>query len=388
MDYQLLIKQYEDAIIALRRDIHSHPELSNQEVRTSQLVCDELNRLGIPFKRLHNHCVVGILAGGKGEGKRIAIRADMDALPVQEETGLPFASKTPGVMHACGHDGHTAMLLGAARMLKDHQADLSGTVYFCFQAAEEVGGSAQTLIDYLHAQGGVDQVIAAHLWADIDSGKISVMPGARMANADNFKITVRGKGGHGSRPDQCIDPIKPLCQLVLSLSAIPSNRVAVTEPCVVHVGKIRAGTIGNVFPETAALEGGFRTFSTAHQARVKDLVQQITQHTAAAYGAEAQVVFTTGCAMVNNDPAAAAFAQELLKHHRLFEHDPFEPIMASEDFGEYLKAFPGFMCYIGIRNAQKGLSYPHHHPRFDVDEEVLAGGAAFFALYTREFLKR
>ena len=389
MDPKLLIQEHEAAIIRLRRDIHRHPELSNQEQRTSQLVCDELDKLGISYQRLDNHCVVGWLAGsGPGNSsRRIAIRADMDALPIQEETGLPFSSSQEGVMHACGHDGHTAMLLGAAMMLKQHQADFSGLVYFCFQAAEEVGGSAHILVDDLKARGGVDRVIAAHLWADVDSGKISVVEGARMANGDFFQIKVRGKGGHGSRPDQCIDPIKPLCQMVLNLSAIPANRVAVTEPCVVHIGQVQAGTLGNVFPETAMLTGGFRTFSTAHREQVARLIEDIAQHTAAAYGATAQVKVHMGVPMVFNDREAVALAHGVLETSRLFEHDVFEPIMASEDFGVFLQDFPGFMCYIGIRNEVKGLVHPHHHPQFDVDEDVLAKGAAFFALYAQAFLK-
>lgn len=382
-----LIQKYEADIIRLRRDIHAHPELSNQEQRTSDLVCRELKKLDIPFVRLDNHCVVGMLQGGqKGEGKRIAIRADMDALPILEDTGLPFASKNEGVMHACGHDGHTAMLLGAARMLKQHQAAFSGTVYFCFQAAEEVGGSAHILVDYLKAQGGVDRVIAAHLWADIETGNISLVEGARMSNGDFFQIVVRGKGGHGARPDQCIDPIKPLCQMVLSLSAIPANRVAVTEPCVVHIGHIQGGVIANVFPEKAMLTGGFRTFSNSHRSRVERLIREIADHTAASYGATAQVKVQRGVPMVFNDRESIALAHEVLKEHPLFEHDAFEPIMASEDFGEYLAAFPGFMCFIGIRNEGKGLVHPHHHPQFDLDEDALAKGAAFFALYTQAFL--
>ena len=389
MNPKLLIRQFEQDIIRLRRDIHAHPELSNQEERTSALVCDELDKLGIPYERLSNHCVVGVLRGQKpGQGRRIAIRADMDALPITEETGLPFSSTRDGVMHACGHDGHTAMLLGAAMMLKQHQADYAGSVYFCFQAAEEVGGSAHILVDYLKAQGGVDRVIAAHLWADIDSGSISVVEGARMANGDFFQIVVRGKGGHGSRPDQCIDPIKPLCQMVLSLSAIPANRVAVTEPCVVHIGQIQGGVLANVFPEKAMLAGGFRTFSDSHRSKVAQLIRDIAEHTAAAYGATAQVKVQMGVPMVYNDREAVALAHEVLQEHGLFAHEAFEPIMASEDFGEYLAAFPGFMCFIGIRNAEKGLVHPHHHPQFDVDEDALARGSAFFALYTHAYLNQ
>ena len=190
MNHEMLEQKFQKAIITLRRDFHANPELSNQEERTSVVVCEELGKLGIAFVRLENHCVVGILHGGKEDkhSRKIAIRADMDALPIIEETELSFKSRKEGVMHACGHDGHTAMLLGACMMLKEIQESLTGTVYFCFQSAEEVGGSAHILIDYLKAQGGVGRVIAAHLWADLKSGAISVVEGARMANGDFFSI--------------------------------------------------------------------------------------------------------------------------------------------------------------------------------------------------------
>lgn len=388
MDIQHLIANHEDKILALRRHFHQHPELSNQEERTSARVVEELSALGIPVVRLANHCLVGLLQGTKlsAASKRLAIRADMDALPIMEDTGLPFASKNKGVMHACGHDGHTAMLLGAAAMLAEQRDQFAGTVYLCFQAAEEVGGSAQYLIEYLREQGGVDQVIAAHLWADLDSGLLSVVEGARMAGGDFFSIEVTGKGGHGARPDLCVDPIKPLCQIALALSSIPTNFTSPVEPCVVHIGQIEAGTLPNVFPMKATLTGGYRTFSAENQQRVTALIHQIAEHTAAAYGASVKIITKVGVPPVINSKEPVQLAQQVLTQTGLFVPDQFEPICASEDFGMYLQAFPGFMCYIGIKNEEKGLVYTHHHPKFDIDEQVLAKGSAFFATYAHHFL--
>lgn len=387
MNIHQLAASHQDRIIALRRDFHQHPELSGKELRTAQKVCEELERLGIPYVRLHDQAVVGLLVGGKtkANSKRLAIRADMDALPVQEETGLPFASKNEGCMHACGHDGHTAMLLGAAAMLREMQAELAGSVYFCFQGSEEISAGAAPILTYLKSQGGVDQVIAAHLWADLDSGLMSLEPGARMAARDSFTLTITGRGGHASRPDLCIDPIKPLCQTVLALSAIPTNRVSTLQPCVVHIGQIAGGSIANVFPQTASCQGAFRTFSEASRQQVGELICQIAVSTAAAYGATASVDIVPNSPPLMNDATAVSLGQQVLAQTGLFMPDPFAPILASENFSLYLQQYPGFMCYIGIRNEEKGLVYTQHHPRFDIDEDVLARGSAFFASYASAF---
>ena len=383
-----LIKKHEKYIVAMRRDFHRHPELSFQEVRTSQVVCDELDKTGIPYVRLDQNCIVGLIQGDlAGEsGKKLAIRADMDALPITEEAEVPFKSQNAGVMHACGHDGHTAMLLGTGKMLKELQSQLKGTVYLCFQSAEEVGAGAMIIIDYLKSLGGVDQAIAVHLWADLDSGLISVEEGARMANADPFMLEVTGRGGHGARPDLSIDPIKPLCQIVTAISSIPSNYIEPTEPCVVHVGRIEGGTMGNILPNKAAIWGGFRTFSDKNRKRVKELIKAISENIAASCGAAAKVEFQHGIPMVNNSRNSVALAKKLILETGLFKLDKFYPICASEDFGFFVEQFGGFMAFIGIRNEDKGLIYTQHHPKFGIDEDVLAKGSAFFTAYALAFL--
>lgn len=387
MDFIRRAQDHAGDIIAFRRDFHRHPELSFHETRTAQAVCDELDRLSIPYVRLSENSLVGRLTGGAGGGGRVALRADMDALPIQEENEHDFVSQTPGVMHACGHDGHTAMLLGAARLLGEARAQLKGTVYFCFQSAEEVGGGAKPILEYLAREGGVDRVLAAHLWADVPAGSLGIIQGAAMAACDAFTVTVEGVGGHASRPDQCVDPIKPLCQIALTLSSIPTNFIRTLEPCVVHVGRLEAGTRGNIFPQSASLWGGSRTFSEKSRTRVRELVERIAKDTAAAYGARAEVALRPDAPSVLNDPRAVAEVRALLAETGLFEPLDFEPILASENFGEYTHAYPGMMVYIGIRSEAKGLVYGQHHPRFGVDEEALPKGAALFALYAWRFLE-
>jgi amidohydrolase len=372
-------------IVELRREFHSHPELSLEEERTSGRVSEELEKIGIRVEKLADHCVVGILESGK-PGKRLAIRADMDALPIQEENEVPYRSMNPGVMHACGHDGHTAMLLGAARLLKDLREDLHGSVFFCFQSGEEIGRGADVILKYLDLQGGVDQAIAIHLWADIPSGKISVVEGARMAAVDVFDIQVIGKGGHGSRPDLCIDPLKPAAQMLLEISAIPTNRYKPTDPLVIHIGKMEGGTLRNIFPQTANLYGGMRYFSEEARETAYRLINEICEHTAAAYGAEVKVEFLRGAPAVINDMESVTRAQQVVTEIDKLEPDSFEPICASENFAFFLKNYKGFMAFLGIKNESKGLACFHHHPQFDLDEDVLPTGVEFFTRYAFRFL--
>ena len=378
-------KEYEDYIINLRRDFHMNPELSYEEFRTSQKVCDELKGMGIPYVRLENNCVVGRISGSQ-KGKKIAIRADMDALPIVEENDRPYISKNIGVMHACGHDGHTAMLLGAAKLLIDIKDKLNGEVFLCFQSAEEVGGGAHEIIEYLEEQGGVDEVIAAHLWADIPSGNISVVEGPRMAAGSTFTIEVIGRGGHGSRPDLAIDPIKPASNIILAISSIPTNRYKTIEPLVVHVGKIEAGTMGNIFPQKAIIDGGIRSFSEYGENQARHFIKEIAENGAKIYGATANVIFKDGVPVVYNHRESVKKAEKVLEKLGTFKLDEFEPICASENYGFFLQKYKGFLAFIGIRNEEKGIVYGQHHPKFDIDEYVLSKGSEFFAQYAHDFL--
>lgn len=385
MRFRELSKKYEDYIISMRRDFHMNPELSYKEERTSQIVCDELDKMGIPYVRVENNGVVGKITGSK-KGKRIGIRADMDALPVAEENDAEYKSTVEGVMHACGHDGHTAMLLGAAKLLSEVKDELEGEVFLCFQAAEEIGGGAKEIIEYLEKEGGVDQMIAAHLWADIPSGKISVVEGPRMAAGSNFEVEVIGRGGHASRPDLSIDPIKPLANILLGVSSIPTNRYKTIEPLVVHVGKIEAGTAANIFPQNAKLFGGIRSFSKEGEDAAREYIKEIAENGAKMYGATANVSFQDGVPVVFNDKDSIKRAEKVVEKLGSFELDEFEQICASENYGMFMQKYKGFLAFIGIRNEEKGMTYAQHHPKFDIDEDVLASGSEFFAQYSYDFL--
>lgn len=387
MKFAAKSKEYEKYIINLRRDFHTYPELSFEEVRTSQKVCEELEKMEISYVRLDKNCIVGRIKGAQ-EGKRIGIRADMDALPIIEENEKPYRSKNLGVMHACGHDGHTAMLLGAARLLVDVREELKGEIFLCFQSAEEVGGGAKEILDYLEEQGGVDQVIAAHLWADIPAGKISVVEGPRMAAGSGFTVEVMGRGGHGSRPDLSIDPIKPAANILLGISSIPTNRYKTIEPLVVHLGKIEAGTMGNIFPQKATIEGGIRSFSKEGEKQARQFIKEIAENGAKMYGATANVTFNPGVPVVYNDAKAVKMAKKVIDKLGTFELDEFEQICASENYGCFMQKYKGFLAFIGVRNEKKGIIYGQHHPKFDIDEDVLSKGSEFFAQYSYDFLSK
>ena len=289
MTIKELIAQNEDYIIEMRREFHMHPELSYQEERTSRRICEELEKMNIQYEVVGRRNVIGIINKNKA-GKKIAIRADIDALPVCEEVDLPFKSQTPGVMHACGHDGHTAMLLGIAKSLNELKDELNGSVYLCFQVAEEVGGgAAEECVEYLQAHGGVDQAIGTHLMAQMPVGLIGIPDGAMMAGNTGFKIKVHGVGGHGSRPDLAVDPIRPACDILLKVQAIPVNRHDPFSTVVVSPCMINAGTKNNIIPNDAEIEGNLRFFKAGEDIEVIDLMRKIAENVAAAYGCTAEV---------------------------------------------------------------------------------------------------
>lgn len=382
MDFTAEASAIHDKLVALRRELHAHPETDTDTVWTADRIAAELDAIDVPYTRLADNQVVGRI--GSGANPSIALRADMDGLPITEDTGLPFTS-TNGAMHACGHDGHMAMLVGAARLLKEVQDEQTGTIHLCFQSAEETGQGWDRILDHLADSGGVDQAIALHLWADVDIGTISVVSGPRMAGVERFDITITGRGGHGSRPDLAIDPIKPAAATVLAISAIPSNMANPLEPAVVHVGKLDAGTTFNVFPSTATIEGQFRYFTSGTRKAAKSKIEQIAKGTAQAYGANADVVFSNPMPPVVNDPASVRQAEQIIENMPSLTNVEFEQIAASENFAQYLEVYPGFMAYLGIRSTEIEQFY-HHHPKFDINEDVLTYGAEFLARYAHQHL--
>lgn len=378
-------REIEDYVIDLRRDFHMHPETAYQEVRTSERVCEELDKLGIPYVRIEHNMVVATIEGAAG-GKTIGIRADMDALPMQEESSLPYVSQTPGAMHSCGHDGHTAMLLGVGRLLQEAREHLRGTVKLIFQSAEEVGGGVPEIIRHLDSCGGLDRLTAIHLWADIDAGLISVEPGGRMAGGILFDVTVHGKGGHGSRPDKAKDPIKPACEILLQLAAIPGSRFDILQPCVISPAMVQGGTTYNIIPDTASIKGTIRYFSYEAGDVLTKLAAEVVEHTARAYGVTAEIQYSGQVLPIVNAEDAAALGKRTVQKIDGLETFAFEPICACDCFGDLLQRYPGVYCYLGVRNPEKDCVYPQHHNRYNIDESVLKTGCAYLAQYTHDFL--
>ncbi|MEU9304063.1 M20 family metallopeptidase [Streptomyces sp. NPDC048269] len=374
-------------IVALRRSIHRFPELGTQLPRTQQAVLEALDGLGLDLttgSRLSS--VTATLEGGR-PGPAVLLRADMDALPLDEETGLDFASRLPGTMHACGHDTHTAMLVGAARLLAARRSQLTGRVVFMFQPAEESGGGAQRMIDegvLESADGiGVAAAFALHITTRFDSGTFHLRPGPIFAASDGLHVTVRGRGGHASAPHRVLDPVPVACEIVQALQSMVTRTIDVFDPAVVTVASIHAGTTTNIIPETAEIRGTFRTLSPTTRQLVRDGITRVAHHVAAAHGAHADVTLTEGYPPVVNDASFTAAIQDtaatLLGADRV--HLLPEPFMGAEDFSYVLQRVPGAIGFLGAR--PPGIAPAEapdlHSNRVVFDEEALATGAALHA---------
>ncbi len=372
--------RYRDELIALRRDFHMHPELGFEERRTSDIVRKYLENLGIKTKRMAKTGVVGYL--DNGGDKTIAIRADMDALPIQEENNVPYASTIPGKMHACGHDAHTAMLLVTAKILS--QMKFEGNIRFIFQPAEEGLNGARKMIEE-GAIEGVDSIIGLHVWANIPTGKIAITPGPVLANVDHFQIHIRGQGGHGASPHQTRDPIVASAQLISSLQSIVSRNVDPLKTAVVTVGKITGGTAFNIIPEEVIMEGTVRTYDEDVHKMVEKRIKEISRNVAKAYGCNARVKYKNLNYATINDESLAEIGKKVASQFL----EVLEGIrdMGGEDFSEYARIIPGLFVFLGTRNEEKGIVYPHHSPRFDVDEDALIYGVAFEVKMALELLK-
>ncbi|MGB4027386.1 MAG: M20 family metallopeptidase [Acetomicrobium sp.] len=387
MDVKALAKNVKDYVIDLRREFHMYPERSGEEFRTSQRVKEELDKLGIPYTTAGGTGVIGIIKGEK-PGKTVALRADMDALEVYEKNDIPYKSKTDGLMHACGHDGHTAMLLGAAKVLSMIKNELKGCVKLFFQPAEEIAQGALKMIDD-GAMEGVDSVFAIHLWSGLPMGKISVEAGPRMAAVDVFDITVNGKGGHGSAPHEGVDALVAASDIVMALQTIVSRELSPLEPVVVTVGKLVAGTRFNVLASEAKLEGTNRYFNPKIKDVLPQAIERMAKNVAAGYRAEAHLNYQFATSPVINDPECSALAtravEKILGKDGLIE---YEKVMGGEDFAEFLKKAPGALALVGIGNEEKKTTYPHHHPNFNIDEDALEIGVALYVQYALDYLNQ
>jgi len=370
-------------LVAWRRDFHRHPEVAFEEARTSAVVREFLESLGLPVCSAGGTGLIAVLEGNPG-GKTVALRADMDALPLQEEGEKEYLSLNRGATHACGHDGHMAMMMAVAKILTGRKSDFSGRVVFLFQPAEErPPGGAKRMVEE-GALDGVDAVFGLHLWQSFPTGMIGVIKGPMMAQADIFSLIVKGKGGHGAMPHTAVDPILAAAQIIVSVQSIVSRSVDPLKPCVVSFGTINGGTTNNIIPAEVAMAGTVRTFDLAVQALAERRLREIAEETAKAFGASCRVEYLTGYPAVVNDAAMVDLATGVAK--RVLGEGclrPFDPIMGGEDFAYYLQKVPGAFIFLGAGN---GREFPHHHPAFDIDEKALPLGVLLLTSLALEFL--
>ncbi len=382
-----LADEMKDQVIQWRRYLHENPELSFHEEKTAQFVYETLESFGhLELSRPTKTSVMARLVGTE-PGKTLAIRADMDALPIEEENDFDFASKTPGVMHACGHDGHTAMLLGTAKILSGLKEQIKGEVRFFFQHAEELfPGGAEEMVQ-AGVMDGVDLVIGTHLWAPIEIGKVGVVYGPMMAAPDTFWVTITGRGGHAALPHQTIDSIAVAAQVVTNLQHIVSRNTDPLDNLVVSVTQFLGGTTHNVIPGSVQLCGTVRSFDAKLRESMPATMERIIKGVTEAHGATYDLKYEFGYRPVINDVEVTKVIEETVREVFGEETlDMMKPNMGGEDFSAYLQKAPGAYFYVGAGNKEKGITYPHHHARFTVDEDAFDTGVKTFLHATFKFL--
>ena len=387
-----IVQASEAEIIALRHHFHAHPEVAWEEVETTKKVAEVLTGLGCTIvKTGFGGTESGLVADLKGgrPGRTVALRADMDALPLCEENDLPYRSHTPSAMHACGHDSHTAMLLGAAKALAAIRDEVPGTVRFLFQPAEESGlkSGAKAMVEEGGLEG-VDAVAGLHCWSAAPTGTVLYRSGPIMAAADGWYVTLRGKGGHGSTPELAIDPTITAANIVLNLQAIVGREISARETLVISTGALKAGnTAFNIIPETVELNGTVRSFNPSVQAHAEEAIRRVIAGACAMGRCEYTLDYRRFIPGTINDHGvtmvAKAVCEKIVGAENVKET---ELIMGSEDFSYFEQKVPGTYFFLGTGNPEKGTDAPHHHPKFNVDDDALTGGAAMLAGFAWEWL--
>lgn len=377
MEIKEQIAQLQQELIALRRDFHMHPELGFQEFRTAEKIVRYLEECGLEVQtNVAQTGVVGLLRGSK-PGRTVMLRADMDALPVQEENDVPYKSVEPGKMHACGHDGHVAMLLVAAKILASRKDQLKGNVKFVFQPNEEDAGALKMIEEGVLENPHVDAVFGVHLWSPLPSGKIAVSEGAIMAGQYNFRLVVKGKGGHSGSPHASIDPIITAANIIQTVQLIQTREIDVLKPTLIIFGKISGGSAPNIIPDKVEMLGSMRTLydssdELAEQPRRR--FERIVASVCEAYRASYELEFMLSSSTLLNDRALIGMVKDVAGQIVKPENLTTYVCMAGEDFAEFSNEVPGVFTFIGTGDPEKGTAYPHHHPRFNLDEEMLSVG--------------
>ncbi|GHF44746.1 amidohydrolase [Deinococcus metalli] len=370
------VSSLREQLVAWRRHLHMNPEVGFHEHNTAAFIEAELRAMpGLTVTRPTETSVLAVLRGGK-PGRTLLLRADIDALPIQEENTFEFASKNAGVMHACGHDGHTAILLGTAKLLSEHPQDVPGEVRMIFQHAEEIGpGGAEELVMNTPLMDGVDVVTGLHLNSQLPAGMVTVKPGAFMAAPDMLELTIQGRGGHGAHPEEAVDPIAVGAQVVTNLQHIVSRHVGAQDALVISITYFRSGTTHNVIPDSAQLMGTVRTFDPVLRDKAPKLIERVVKGVCDAHGATYDLRYEFGYRpLINTDWVAAQLKQIALDTVGEEHFQDARPTMGGEDFSAYLEKAPGAYFNVGAGSDAADSRWPHHHPRFTLDEASLETG--------------
>lgn len=386
MELDKLVEEIKPYVIEMRRYFHAHPEKSWNEYKTAQHIAEELEKMGIPFKRVCKTGVIGIIQGKNSNGKTLGIRADIDALEIEEETGLSFQSQNSGIMHACGHDAHIAMLLATAKVLKFMEDDLKCNVKLIFQPAEEfIEDSGAKYIKELEDVKNLDHIITMHIWSDLESGTASIVEGPRMASADTFDIFINGKGGHGAIPNSTVDPIIIASEFINKLQTIVSREINPLDTAVISICSIQSGSSANIIPSIAHLQGTARTFNNKLREEFPNRIERVLKGTCQAMRASYGLDYHMGTPATINNVFSAKIGRKVAK--QVFGENglvDYKPQMGGEDFAKYLMQTPGSLLFLGGGNTEENKKYPHHNSKFDIDEKALPLGVEYFVRFVLE----
>ena len=381
-------EQLQNDLVKWRRKIHKNPELGFKEYGTSNFIAEKLTEFGIEYDRVCETGIVGLIRGGK-PGKTLAIRADIDALALTEKNDVTYKSQNKGAMHACGHDGHTAILLGTAKLLSEMKEDLKGNVKLIFQPAEEGPGGAEPMVEAgVMEDPKVDYIIALHINPGIEAGKVGVKEGILLAAPDSFEITVKGKGAHGARPEEGVDPITIGSQIVIGLQQIKSRETKALNPLVISVGSFHSGEAFNAIPEEAKIAGTVRTFDNKLRKRVKKRIEEVVKNITKAFNADYDYKYDFYYPPAYNDPKVTELMRQVIRD-KLGENSLYEipePSMGGDDFAYFVQKTPGTYMRLGTKNKKKGITNSLHSPFFNIDEDILKQGVKLFVHGTLKIL--